>query len=180
MPNRFVLAIIVVVPVALLAAACVIVREEEDGRTVGVDMSGPAGAMSARTGGTAGNTGLPVFPGASLSRDSSHGDYERATVSIATPWMGLHVVAAEYESSESPERILGFYREQMTLLGAVTECRGDVNFRGSRPECRSHPSAAEVQLVVGVQENHRLVTIQPQGDGSQFSLVSIQTGDTQQ
>jgi hypothetical protein len=180
MPNRFVLAIIVVVPVALLAAACVIVREEEDGRTVGVDMSGPAGAMSARTGGTAGNTGLPVFPGASLSRDSSHGDYERATVSIAMPWMGLHVVAAEYESSESPERILGFYREQMTLLGAVTECRGDVNFRGSRPECRSHPSAAEVQLVVGVQENHRLVTIQPQGDGSQFSLVSIQTGDTQQ
>ena len=179
MPNRSMLAIIVVVPVAVLAAACVIVREEEDGRTVRVDMSGPAGALSARTGGNAGNTGLPVFPGAYLSRDSSHGDYERATVSIATPWVGLHVVAAEYESPASPERILGFYREQMTVFGSVTECRGDVNFRESGPECRSRPSAADIQLVVGVEENHRLVTIQPQGEGSQFSLVSIRTGETQ-
>jgi hypothetical protein len=178
MANRFVLPIVVVVPVAILAAACVIVREEEDGRTVRVDMSGPVGAMSARTGETTGDTDLPVFPGASLSRDSTHGDYDQATVSIATPWMGLHVVAAEYQSPESPERIVAFYREQMASLGSVTECRGDVNFRGSRPECRSHPSAAEVQLVVGVQDNHRLVTIQPEGNGSQFSLVSIWTGET--
>jgi hypothetical protein len=169
MPNRSTLAIIVVVPVAILAAACVVVREEEDGKTVRVDMSGPAGALSARTGENAGKTGLPVFPGAYLSRDSGHGDFQRATVSIATPWVGLHVVAAEYESPESPERILRFYREQMKLFGSVTECRGDVNFRNGRPECRSRPSAADIQLVVGVEENHRLVTIQPRGGGSQFS-----------
>ena len=72
--------------------------------------------------------GLPVYPGARLSRDSNDGDFERGKVSIATPWVGLHVIAAECENLESPERILNFYREQMKPFGAVTECRGDVDF----------------------------------------------------
>ena len=62
------------------------------------------------TGEYAGNTGLPVYPGARLSRDSNDGDSERATVSIATPWVGVHANAAEYEGADSPERILAFYR----------------------------------------------------------------------
>jgi hypothetical protein len=167
-------AILAALPVILLAAACVVVREEEDGKTVGV--STPVGALAARTGEHAGNTGLRVYPGARLSRDSKDGDSERATVSIATPWVGVHVNAAEYESSDSPERILNFYREEMKSFGAVTECRGDVNFRNGRPECRSGRSSNDIQLLVGTEDRHRIVSIKPRGEGSEFALVSIQTG----
>jgi hypothetical protein len=86
------------------------------------------------------------------------------------------VNAAEYESSDSPERILNFYREEMKSFGAVTECRGDVNFRNGRPECRSGRSSNDIQLLVGTEDRHRIVSIKPRGEGSEFVLVSIQTG----
>lgn len=179
MSSRPSLVMVAVLPIVVLATACVVVHEEdEDGKTVRVGVSTPVGALAARTGENAGNAGLSVYPGARLSRDSNDGDFERAKVSIATPWVGLHVIAAEYESSESPERILNFYREQMKSFGAVTECRGDVNFRNGRPECRSGGFSEDIQLLAGTEERHRMVYIKPRREGSEFALVSIQMGRT--
>ena len=173
-------ALVAVLPAMLLATGCVVVHEDGEGDTksVRLGISSPVGALAARTGENAGDTGLPVYPGARLSRDSNDG-YEGATVSMATPWFGLHVIAAEYESTDSPERILEFYREHMKTFGAVTECRGDVNFRNGRPECRSRTLSGDVQLLVGTEDRHRIVAIKPRRDGSEFALVSIQTGRTQ-
>jgi hypothetical protein len=178
MSSRPALVMVAILPVVALATACVVAHEEdENGKTVRVAVSTPVGALAARTGENAGNTGLPVYPGARLSQDSNDGDFERAKVSLATPWVGLHVIAAEYESSESPERILDFYREQMKSFGAVTECRGDVDFRNGRPECRSGESK-DIQLLVGTEDRHRMVYIKPRREGSEFALVSIQMGRT--
>jgi hypothetical protein len=170
--------VIAVLPAVVLAAACVAaVDKDADGQAVTVAVSSPVGAMTARTGSRAGNAGLPVYPGARLSRD--HGDgAERATVSMATPWFGLHVIAAEYESSDAPERIVEFYREQLKPFGAVTECRGDVDFTNGRAECRSVASSDDVQLLVGTEDHHRIVAIKPRRDGSEFAIVSVQTGRT--
>lgn len=169
-------AIGAVLPALVLATACVAVREEEDGKTTRVAISTPIGGLAARTGENTGDTGLPVYPGAQRSRDEGDGDYEAATVSIGTRWFGLHVIAAEYESRESPERIVDFYREQMRPFGTVTECRGDVNFKNGHPECRSQPFSSDVQLLVGIEEHHRIVSVKPRGGGSEFALVSIQMG----
>jgi len=165
-----------VVAAIVLVTACVVVREDEDGDTTRVAISTPVGGLAARTGENAGNTGLPVYPGAQRSRDEHEGDADRASVSIGTPWFGLHVIAAEYESLDAPERILGFYREEMKKFGAVTECRGEVDFRNGRADCRSRPSSEDVQLVAGTEERHRIVSVKPRREGSEFALVSIQTG----
>jgi hypothetical protein len=178
MVIRRLFATVAVLPAVVLATACDVVRQEHDGKTTRVDISTPLGGMAVRTGDTSGNTGLPVYPGAQLSREDSDGDYDRANVSIGTPWFGLHVVAAEYVSDESPERVLDFYREHMKPFGAVTECRGDVHFKNGRPECRSQSGSQHVQLVVGTEERHRIVTVKPRGQTSEFALVSIQAGKT--
>ena len=115
---------------------------------------------------------MPVFPGARLSRHDD--DAERANVTIDTQWFGLHV-AAEYESVDAPSRVLDFYRNRMKTYGDVTECRGDVNFKDGRPVCRSQPFSRDVQLLVGTEELHRVVSVKPHGTGSGFALVSIQT-----
>ena len=176
MTIRPALVMAAVWPAIVVAAACVVVREEEDGKTTRVDISTPVGALAARTGENTGDTGLPVYPGAQLSRDGGNGDHDRANVSIGTPWFGLHVIAAEYESAEPPEQILDFYRERMKTYGAVLECRGDVNFKKGRPECRSQPFSKDVQLLAGTEERHRIVSVKPCGEGSEFALVSIQMG----
>ena len=170
--------VIAVLPAIVLATACVAaVDKDPDGKAVSVAVSSPMGAMTARTGENAGNTGLPVYPGARLSRNQGDG-VERATVSMATPWFGLHVIAAEYESADAPERILEFYREQLRPFGSVTECRGDVDFSNGRVECRSDASSDEVQLLVGTEDRHRIVAIKPRREGCEFAIVSVQTGRT--
>ena len=72
--------------------------------------------------------------------------------------------------------VVEFYRERMKTYGDVTECRGDVNFRNGRPVCRAEPLSADVQLLAGTEERHRVVSVKPRGAGSEFALVSIQTG----
>jgi hypothetical protein len=155
------IAMLGVLVALLLASACAVVREEEDGQTTRVAITTPVGDMAARIGDrdNQGDTGMPVYPGARLSRDDADGDSEQANVAIGTPWFGLRVIAAEYESRESPERIRDFYRERLKPFGAVTECRGDVNFRNGHPECRSQPDSDDVQFLVGTEERHRIVTL---------------------
>jgi len=175
-PIRPALAMTAVLPALLLATGCAVVREEEDGKTTRVAISTPVGGLAARTGENTGDTGLPVYPGAQLSRDEGDGDFERANVAIGTPWFGLRVIAAEYESGEPPERILDFYRDQLKSFGDVTECRGDVNFRNGNPECGSQPRSDQVQLLVGTEQRHRIVSVKPRGSGTEFALVSLQMG----
>jgi hypothetical protein len=178
MPVRLAIAMTAVLPVLLLVTGCAVEREEEDGKTTRVAISTPVGGLAARTGENTGDTGLPVYPGAQLSRDGGDGDVDRANVAIGTPWFGLRVIAAEYESGEPPERILDFYRGQLQSFGAVTECRGDVNFRNGHPECRSQPRSDDIQLLAGTEQSHRIVSVKPRGSGTGFALVSLQMGST--
>jgi hypothetical protein len=170
------IAMAAVLPVIILASACAVEREEEGGKTTRVAISTPVGGLAARIGENPGDTGLPVYPGAILSRDQADGNPEGATVSIGTRWFGLHVAAAEYQSGETPERILDFYRGRMRAFGDVTECRGEVDFKNGRPECRSKPRSSDVQLLAGTEQRHRIVSVKPRGDGTEFALVSIQMG----
>ena len=170
-------ALLVVAGLALVLTGCVVMREEDEGRTKEVNISTPVGALAAKTGEDTGDTGLPVYPGAQPSKDDGR-DTERANVSIGTPWFGLHVRAAEYQSGDAPEQVLVYYREQMKAFGEVTECRGDVNFKDGRPVCRQQPFERNVQLLAGTEERHRIVAVKPRRGGTEFALVSIQTGSS--
>jgi hypothetical protein len=165
-----------VFPALVLATACAVDREEDAGKTTRVAISTPVGNLAARIGDNNGDTGLPVYPGAQLSRRRAAGDSEQANVAIGTPWFGLRVTAAEYESGDSPERILDFYRDGLQTFGAVTECRGNVDFRNGHPECRPQPGSDDVQFVVGTEKRHRIVSVTPRGRGTEIALVSIQMG----
>jgi len=91
----------------------------------------------------------------------------------------VKVVAAKFEGDDDPEAIVDFYKKEMRSFGDVTECRGDLDFRGrpgsQRPVCREKPSSREIQLVAGTEERHRIVVVKPRGRGSEFAVVYIQT-----
>jgi len=166
-----------VVTASLPLAACSIDVSEDDtpGRK-DVDIRTPVGAMSVQTGVDV-ETGLRVFPGAEPlhERDAP----ESANVNIGTSLFGVKVAAAKFESDADPSTILAFYRSEMKTYGDVTECRGDVDFRGPsrdrRPVCREDRREDEIQLVVGTEGRHRLVSVKPRGDGTEFAVVYIQT-----
>ncbi len=75
--------------------------------------------------------------------------------------------------------ILEFYRREMKTYGPVTECRGDVDFRGGpgsrRVVCKEQPSSDDVQLVTGTEDRQRVVAVKRRGSGTEFSLVYVNT-----
>jgi hypothetical protein len=158
-----------------LAACGVDVHEAGPGKSV--DIKSPFGAVSVRTDVKNPDTGLRVYPGARPLRDDD--DPESANVSVSSAWFGVRVVAATYESADAEDKILDFYRREMKTYGPVTECRGDVDFRGGpggkRPVCREKPFARDVQLLTGTEDNQRIVSVKRRGNGAEFALVHVNT-----
>ena len=164
--------------VVTLTACSIDVREEaRDVNKKSVDIRTPVGAMSVRTGVDAPDTGLPVYPGSRPLHDGH--EPESADVSIGSGRFGLKVIATQFETDAQPEAVLAHYRDAMHAYGSVTECHGDIDFRGrrgdKRPVCRQRRRSDETQLVVGTEARHRLVSVKPRGSGSEFAVVYIQT-----
>ncbi len=158
-----------------LAACGVDVQDAEQGKNV--EIKSPVGDLSVRTDVKNPDTGLPVYPGAQPLRHDR--EPESADVNISSKWFGVKVIAANYESDDTQDKILDFYRQEMKAFGAVTECRGDVDFQGGpgarRPVCKERPSSRDVQLVTGTEERQRVVSVKPRGNGSEFALIYVNT-----
>lgn len=177
--SRKHLIVAAVLAAPLLLAACgVSVREEGEGRGAEVDIRTPIGDLSVRTEVDASDTGLPVYPGAQPVRDEGE-QSGSANVNIGALGFGVQVVAMKFESNDAPESIVDFYTNAMKTYGEVTECRGDIDFKGrsgsEQPVCDEKPSSRDIQLVTGTAEQHRIVDVRPRGSGTEFAVVYIQT-----
>jgi hypothetical protein len=172
---------------ALFQPACSVnVKKESDGDDKQVDISTPVGGIHVSKDADAADTGLPVYPGARLKPKDSNGDDKSANVNISGFGYGIKVVALEYESDDSPAKILAFYREPLKKYGSILECHTanhlDVNTNlNDDSDKKSHVLTCEgkfgdnVELKVGTKENQHIVAVEPEGKGSSFSLVYVRT-----
>jgi hypothetical protein len=182
--SRFALGFATVA--ALLLPACSVnVKKEQNGQDKQVDISTPVGGIHVSKGANVADVGLAVYPGARLKHKDSDGDDKSANVNISALGYGVRVVAMEYESDDSPARLVAFYRDQLKRYGSnVLECRTshlDVNTDFSSTDHDSREltcegtSGSDVELKVGTRENQHIVAVEPEGKGSSFSLVYVRT-----
>lgn len=171
----------------LTVLACTVsVKDHENGDNSKVDIETPVGGIHVDEEANARDTGLPVYPGARPKPKTDH-DSKSANVNISSGFFGVKVVAIEYESDDPPAKVLAFYREQMKKFGGFVECRtdkhgGDLTAKagdhedGSRPvSCEGNNSGNVVELKTGTEDNQRLVSVEPEGNGSDFALVYVRT-----
>lgn len=172
--QRFILAVALG---SLLLAACDVDVQEEEGKEKKIDVRTALGDISVSSPDGGPETGLPIYPCAKPLRDADE-EPESADIKVGTSFLGLHVAAAKFESSDAPQTIVDFYKDKMSTYGTVIECKGDIDFEdeSKQPVCREE-SAPEIQLVAGTAEDHRLVAVKPRGGGSEFAVVSIQLGE---
>jgi hypothetical protein len=171
--------------VMLLLPACSInVKKESNGEDKQVDISTPVGGIHVSKGADVRDVGLPVYPGARLKPDNSSGDDKSANVNISGFGYGLKVVALQYESDDSPAKVVAFYKAQLGKLGNVLVCHTthlDVNADIKDHDQDSHEltcegsSGSNVELKVGTKENQHIVEVEPDQKGSSFSLVYVRT-----
>jgi hypothetical protein len=184
-PSACVLAV-----AALLALpACSLnVKKGDNGEEKRVDISTPVGGIHVGEGADPRDTGLPVYPGARVKEKT--GDKNSANVNISSSFFGLKVVALEYLSDDSPDKLISFYKDKLKSYGNVLECHtdkhgdpGDVHVNIGEKDKKSHElrcddhKGSTVELKVGTEENQHIVAISPPdggGNGSDFALVFVQ------
>jgi len=161
------------------ALACVVlaglagckIQKQGEGANKKVDIETPVGSIHVNTQVDPKDTGLAVYPGATRAEDEEH--KHAANVTMDSSLFGVKVVAVKFHSDDSPEKLVDFYRGQVKAYGEVTECRGNATIAHGKVNCLHSGSGYE--LVAGTEVRYHAVKVQPDGKGSTFELVYIQT-----
>ncbi len=174
----------------LLLGACSINVDDKDKKNAKVDIQTPFANLKVDSGEKSGNNGIPVYPGAHL-RPKENGDTHSANINIGAAGFGLKVIAAEYETGDSPEKVKAFYADKMKVFGTTLVCSGhsggsDVHISGlgdkdknkddddKKLNCSdTHGDGWEIKA--GTGDDEHLVSIEPNGSGTRFGTVLVQT-----
>ena len=178
---------IVVSLCALLATAAF--AQSNDEQNKGFDIKSSMGDLHLGNDGNPREVGLPVYPGAHLRKDDGK-DNNSANLSLFTQSFGWKLVVVNYNSDDSPAKVISYYRDKLKKYGKVLECHtsehgGDVhvNDDDSKSEkskdlkCDGDNTGPVVELKVGTEDNQHVVAVEQSdnGKGAQFTLVYVRT-----
>jgi hypothetical protein len=173
----------------LLPACSINVKKDGAGQDKQVDIKTVVGGIHVSQQADSSQVGLAIYPGAHIKQKSSDGSDGSANVNISGFGFGLKVIAIEYQSNDSPEKILSFYKDQLKKYGNVLECHStdldiDMKMQSSDSGGGSNdlicPKADlgkgnTTELKVGKKDDQHIVAVKPEGPGSSFSLVYVRT-----
>src|SRR5271165_323699 len=166
---------------AMLLAACTVHVDDKDKDAKKVDIQTPLADLKVDTSEAATDNGIPVYPGAT-PRPEENGDKHRANVNIGAMGFGLKVIAAEYNTPDSPEKVKAFYVDKLAKYGKVLECRGTSGDHGTNAKSNDDDELSKPvtcgdthgdgwELKTGTNGNQRLVAVRPDGSGTRFGTV---------
>jgi hypothetical protein len=169
----------------LFFSACSVnVKKEKNGEDKQVDIQTPVGGIHVSNDVEVADVGLSVYPGARLKEKDADGGDKSANVNISGFGYGLKVVVLEYQSGDSPAKVVSYYTDQLKKYGSLLVCHTshlDVDTDVKGMDNGSHElrctgtNGSTVELKVGTKENQHIVAVEPDGTGSSFSLVYVRT-----
>jgi hypothetical protein len=174
----------------LLAALCVLPAcsihtndNAKDGEK-NVDIKSPVGDLHVSEQADIRDAGLTLYPGAQPAPKDNSDDKKSANVNLSIPGFSLKVVAAEFVSDDTPDKVIAYYDKELQRYGKPIQCHtawsgGHVETESgkdtmSKPvSCDSKGSGDSVELKVGTEGNQHLVAIKPSIKGTRFALVYV-------
>jgi hypothetical protein len=189
-------ALVKIAPVALAAAFVVLpacsVNVKDKGKTGEgrVDINTPMGDIHVNEEPDVHDTGLSLYAGARPAPKENGDDKKSANVNLSGFGFSLKVVAAEFESDDSPDKLISYYSKELKRFGKPIECHGrwtggnvDAGMHGDKDKdsgskpvsCRKDEGGDSVELKVGTDDNQHIVAVKPEGKGSRFALVFVRT-----
>jgi hypothetical protein len=161
---------------------------DDGGKGKDVDIRTPFGSLSVREGSMdPKDTGLSAYPGAQLKKSRENDGDSSANVNISSSIFGMKLAVLKYVTSDSPDKVAGFYRKDLSRYGNVVDCQGNFNMtfpprekNDNEVSCNNGKTGSgeyKRELKVGTENNQRIVAIKPTGDGSEFVLVYVRARD---
>ena len=191
MRNSLLRIIVAVATIAfglLLLGGCSISVDDKDKKNEKVDIKTPFANLKVDSSDKSVDNGIPVYPGAHLRPADKDGDNHAANINIGAIGFGLKVIAAEYETNDSPEKVKAFYEDKMKAFGSPLVCKGHGG-SGSDVKINAHKSGGDDdkklscddtsgdgwEIKAGTGDNEHSVSIEPNGSGTRFGTVLVQT-----
>ncbi len=139
----------------------------------------------------AGETGLPIYPGAKRERKKSD-DSDSVNLSFWGGDFGFKLVVLSFESVDTPEKVSAFYQDAMARYGTVLTCAERAKKTTRKVKTTDARRAADTpvncdddsinndgkMLRVGTRAMQRAVAMQPRGSGSTFQLFLMEKRGT--
>lgn len=171
-----------------VAALSVAAFAQSDKKDDSLDVRSSVGDLHVGKDADAKKAGLPLYPGALPKVDKNN---DPLNVGILTEAFGLKLVVAKYESPDSSDKVVAFYRQKMKKYGKVLECHsehhaGDVSVNSDSTDSSKKQgltcdqnSGPVTELKVGTEDNQHIVAIEPgeASKGSSFALVYLYKRD---
>jgi hypothetical protein len=186
--RKLVASAAVLAAFVVLSACSINVKDKNKNGEGQVDIKTPMGDIHVNEQPDIRETGLPLYAGAKPAPKDNGDDKKSANVNISGMGFALKVVAAEFQSDDSPEKVISFYNKELQRFGKPIECHGrwtggDVNAEmhnkdkeGAKPvSCRDNGKGDSLELKVGTEENQHIVAVKPDGKGTRFALVYVRT-----
>jgi hypothetical protein len=149
-----------------------------------VDIKSPIGDLHVSEQADIRDAGLTIYPGATPAPKDNGDDKKSADVNLSLPGFSLKVVAAEFISNDTPDKVLAYYNKELPKYGKLIRCHGawsgdaHVNYEGedesSKPvSCGNDGGGDAVELKVGTEGNQHIVSVKPNSNGTRFALVYV-------
>lgn len=132
------------------------------------------------------DVGLPVYPGARPHKEKDN-DSDSAKMGLWGGSFGFKLAVLKLESNDSAEKVAAFYRKALAKYGTVLDCREASYQTGEKSGNKSSkqltceddkPKPGEMEFKAGTKEKRHIVGIQPNGSGSLFQLVYVESPDS--
>jgi hypothetical protein len=164
---------------ALILSLSAVAQDEKKDKNL--DVRSPVGDLHMGKDADAQKAGLPLYPGA---RSQNTDNDDPLNLALSTDSFGMKLIVAKYETPDSSEKVLNFYRDKMKKYGKVLECHntndasGDHNAddkkEGSQPvKCEGDNAGPVRELKVGTEDNQRIVALEDQKDTKDTKFVVI-------
>ncbi|HXJ86283.1 MAG TPA: hypothetical protein VMS18_05665 [Candidatus Binatia bacterium] len=154
---------------------------QEDGKDKNVDVRSPVGDLHVGKDADAQKAGLPIYPGA---RPQHTDRDEPLNLALSTEKFGMKLIVAKYETDDSSEKVLAFYREKMKRYGRVLECHNTGDHSGFHSDddqkegsqelrCEGDNSGPVRELKVGTEDNQHIVALEEPKGGKVTPFVIV-------
>lgn len=134
------------------------------------------------------DVGLPIYPGARPHKDKED-EKPSAKFGLWGSSFAFKLAVVKLESNDSPQSVATFYKKALAKYGKVLDCGAASSQVGDKDKgedksskqltCEGDkPKPGEMEFKAGTKEKQHIVGIQPNGSGSLFQLVYVESPDS--
>jgi len=131
------------------------------------------------------DVGLPIYPGARPHKEKDD-DSTSAKFGLWGSSFAFKLAVLKLGSNDSPQKVAAFYKKALARYGNVLDCseassQGEKNGSESSKKltCEDDkPKPGGMEFKAGTKEKQHIVGIEPNGNGTLFQLVYVESPDS--